>query len=427
MKTRSILEAITATHIGLHLVRSSARSVVEGRPIRGTVQLLLCTDDEADVCKLVDALTAALAGGSLMISVTAAHCVTTYLDNCLLPFNRLAVSVDTLKVLEPDRSWNHFPLNVDGSDPGELLDWCVRVSELGFHGSKVETPTVHPAAARVLSMPRNQCMQRLTQILVSRYPVDGLRCLDGLGLMALLLPEVSGLKGFHLSSPHHHKDVYEHTLQVVSQSVPTPLVRWSALLHDIGKLHTRSFTPTGQVHFFKHDELGAYLCDGITFRLSFPDALCGEIHRLVLLHLRPGLYTPSWSDAAVRRLIKEAGGVLGALFDLARADNTTKRMSKRLSNLRNVKALSHRCNQLVLKEQVEQIRLPRGLGHAIKLQFELEPGPRIGQLCALCSEGVRDGRLPQDATVEHHLEFLKNTPELMNRLSGVASSLSKRN
>jgi UTP:GlnB (protein PII) uridylyltransferase len=59
-------------------------------------------------------------------------------------------------------------------------------------------------------------MLRLTQLLVSRHVVEGLRLLDALGLMAVLLPEMSGLKGFHLSSPHHHKDVYEHTLQVVN-------------------------------------------------------------------------------------------------------------------------------------------------------------------------------------------------------------------
>jgi poly(A) polymerase len=196
------------------------------------------------------------------------------------------------------------------------------------------------------------------------------------------------------------------------------------LLHDIGKLHTRSFTPDGQVHFFKHDEVGAYLSDGLMARLSFPVDLSMGIHQLVLLHLRPGLYTPAWSDSAVRRLMKEAGTVLNALFDLARADNTTKRMSKRRANLRNVKALSDRCRAVSLEAERAQVKLPRGLGHAIKLQFELEPGPRIGELCALCSQGVRDGRLSEDATVEHHLAFLRNTPELMNRLPGVASSLS---
>jgi poly(A) polymerase len=424
MKTRTILDKIAGTHGGLFLVRSSARSIVERRPIRGVLELLCCAQDDAAMSALATTLAQKLAGTDLLIAISSAPSVTAYLERCTLPFNRLAVSVDTSEVIELDSEWNRFPLLIDVSDPENLLDWCLRVSEQGFTASKVSAIIAHPVAARILSVPRVECMRRLTQILVSRYPIDGLRCLDEVGLLVLLLPEVSGLKGFHLSSPHHHKDVYEHTLKVVSQSVPTPLVRWSALLHDVGKLHTRSFTPTGQVHFFKHDEVGAYLCDGITFRLAFPSELCGEIHRLVLLHLRPGLYTSSWSDAAVRRLVKEAGSVLGALFDLARADNTTKRMSKRLSNLRNVKALSDRCAQIVSQDRTQQIRLPRGLGNAIIRQFELEPGPRIGELCVLCSEGVRDGRLAQDATVEHHLAFLRNTPGLMNSLPGVASSLS---
>ncbi len=424
MNTESLCETISSARAGLFFVRSTARSVLEQRPIRGTVELLLVAEDDADRTELQTRLEGVLAEQQLMLSLSIAPSVTHYLTTLTVPFNQVSVSVDEPESVQATIGWDDYPTVGDGAEPGDLLDWCLRISELGDAGRGDVEIEAHPSAARVLSLPRAECMRRLTQILVSRYAVDGLRCLDALGLMQLLLPELSGLKGFHLSSPFHHKDVYEHTLQVVSQSVPTTLLRWSALLHDIGKLHTRSFTPNGQVHFFKHDELGAYLSDGVAARLSFPESLSQDIHQLVLLHLRPGLYTPQWSDAAIRRLVKEAGSVLNALFDLARADNTTKRMSKRQANLRNVKALSDRCKSVILASQSLQIKLPSGLGHAIKVQFQLESGPRIGELCALCSEGLRDGRLPHDATVEHHLAFLRNAPEVLNRLSESASSLS---
>ncbi|MGB0647855.1 MAG: HDIG domain-containing metalloprotein, partial [Bradymonadia bacterium] len=200
----------------------------------------------------------------------------------------------------------------------------------------------------------------------------------------------------------------------VSQAVPTATVRWAALLHDIGKVHTRSFTPNGNVHFFRHDEIGAYLGDGIMSRLNFPADMRRQIHTLILLHLRPGLYTADWSDAAVRRLINEAGDALELLFDLARADNTTKRMSKRLANLRNVKALSEHCKRVIAKASNDKAILPRGLGNAIKSHFKLQPGPRIGELCALCQQGMVDGLIAPDSSVEEHLDFLKNAPGVMN-------------
>ena len=88
-------------------------------------------------------------------------------------------------------------------------------------------------------------------------------------------------------------------------------------------------------------------------------------------------------------------------------------MSKRLANLRNVKALSRHCERVIA--QVGMVRrVYRAARHAIKAHFELQPGPRIGELCALCHQGVVDGLIAPDSSVEEHLAFLKNAPGLMN-------------
>ena len=295
-----------------------------------------------------------------------------------------------------------------GFSPKDVLRRAVALSETGHSWNADELNALQDAATRVLSLDRRDWFLSLNQILVSRFPAHGLRFLENVGVLAFLLPEVPLLKDFHRSSAHHHKDVYEHTLQVVCQAVPRANVRWAALLHDIGKLHTRSFTEDGQVHFFKHDEVGAYLCDGIFHRLGFPTVMADRIRTLVLLHLRPGLYTPKWSDNAVKRLMREAGDSMPDLLALARADNTTKRMTKRLANLRNVKALAQRCTSIRSRSRDDVARLPRGLGNAIKHHFDLGQGPQVGRMVDLCHQGVRDGKLAPDAPVGVHIEFLRN-------------------
>ena len=391
----------------LFLVNSSARAVFEGRSIRGQLEVLHTTEDGAASKAFESALGQRLVAQGLLVTVYQASS----LDQFLMEGRRVHL-YDWVSVADTTRRGG-VKHDFDTSAPTEclpaaLMNLAIRFSESGECFEAERVANHRDLATRILSVSRQHIFCALNQVLLSRFPDRGLRFLDQVGALAFLLPEVSLLKDFHLSSRHHHKDVYEHTLKVLCQSVPKPTVRWAALLHDIGKLHTRSYSQNGQVHFFKHDELGAYLCDGIFHRLQFPGWLAERIRILVLLHLRPGLYRPEWSDNAVRRLMREAGEGMADLIALARADNTTKRMSKRLANLRNVKALNDRCVALNTQRSNIGSKLPRGLGNAIKVHFELEQGPRIGEMVKMCHQGVVDGKLAPDAPTAVHLAFLRN-------------------
>ena len=86
-------------------------------------------------------------------------------------------------------------------------------------------------------------------MLLGRGVHVALQWLHDCGLLAVWLPELEATVDFSQEAGRKHKDVWEHTKQVVRQSVPRPAVRWAALLHDIGKVPTRTFTPDGGVHF----------------------------------------------------------------------------------------------------------------------------------------------------------------------------------
>ena len=77
-----------------------------------------------------------------------------------------------------------------------------------------------------------------------------------------------------------HKDVWAHTRQVVKQAVPRPAVRWAALLHDIGKVPTRTFTQNG-VHFHGHAEVGARMFDKVCRRLPFEREMARKVRFLI--------------------------------------------------------------------------------------------------------------------------------------------------
>ena len=98
---------------------------------------------------------------------------------------------------------------------------------------------------------------------------EGLQWMHDVGLLAVLLPELEATVDFSQEAGRRHKDVWEHTKQVVRQSVPRPAVRWAALLHDIGKVSTREFLPDGRVTFHRHAEVGARMFDPIARRLGF--------------------------------------------------------------------------------------------------------------------------------------------------------------
>jgi len=252
----------------------------------------------------------------------------------------------------------------------------------------------------------------LDRIMMSHDAEAGLDALLESGALGAMLPEVEAMVGFG-DGEWRHKDVWKHTKQVVRQAVPRLEVRWAALLHDIGKVKTRSISPSGEVHFFGHAEVGARMFDKIDRRLPLfvrEEALRTTVRFLILHHLRASQYDASWTDSAVRRFTREMGCALDDLLDLSRADITTKRPEKKRKGLRQISDLAERVRKLQAEDAVVP-PLPSGIGDAIMHSFGLSPSRKIGELKKALEDAVEAGEVAPREESEVYLAFLRENRE----------------
>jgi poly(A) polymerase len=246
----------------------------------------------------------------------------------------------------------------------------------------------------------------LDRLMLGKHPDLGLDALLEVGFLDAWLPEISAMVGFG-DGEWRHKDVWKHTKQVVWQSVPRLTVRWGALLHDIGKLKTRSIGDNGEVHFFGHSEVGAAMFKKrVARRLGFEGELNARVHYLILHHLRASQYDGTWTDSAVRRFAREMGEGLRDLLDLSRADITTKRPEKKKRGLRQISELSRRVKELQAID-AKVAPLPKGLGTAITDALGIPPSKRLGDLRKAVEERCESGELAPHQSVEFYIAWIR--------------------
>ncbi|HVE26884.1 MAG TPA: CCA tRNA nucleotidyltransferase, partial [Sporichthya sp.] len=195
-------------------------------------------------------------------------------------------------------------------------------------------PDVHRAmtemADRIEIVSAERVRDELVKLVCAAHPRRGLEVLVDTGLAARVLPEVPKMR-LEIDEHHRHKDVYEHTLTVLEQAMaleddgPDFILRFAALMHDVGKPKTRRNEPGGRVSFHHHEVVGKKLTESRMRALRFDKATTDDVARLVELHLRfHGYGTGEWTDSAVRRYVRDAGDLLPRLHKLTRADCTTR-------------------------------------------------------------------------------------------------------
>jgi poly(A) polymerase len=262
------------------------------------------------------------------------------------------------------------------------------------------------AQGAVAALPAARVRRALEIVILGPHLGEGLQWLHDAGVLAVALPELDATVDFSQEAGRRHKDVWEHTKQVVVQSPPKPMVRWSALLHDIGKVPTRVMLPDGRVTFHRHAEVGARMFDAVSRRLGFERPDRQLIRFLILHHLRANAYEPSWTDAAVRRFDHEMGESLDSLVELSLADVTSRRPGRREEAARNIEALMDRI-RAVRELDARVPPLPPGLGNAIMSAFQLPPSRRIGELRKLCEDAIDRGDIIERQNAEYYLDYLR--------------------
>ncbi|MFH0900587.1 MAG: HD domain-containing protein [Pseudomonadota bacterium] len=291
------------------------------------------------------------------------------------------------------------------SQPLAILACAAAIAETGRAPTQELTRAASDEASSLAQVPGEVVREQIERILVARHVHLALEWLHEAGALAVLLPELEATVGFSQESGRKHKDVWAHTKQVVGQSVLKPAVRWAALLHDIGKVPTRTFTPEGKVHFHRHAEIGARMFDHISRRLHFEREYRQRIRFLILNHLRANQYLVTWTDSAVRRFDREIGGYLEDLLDLSRADITSRRPGRREALLERIDELAGRI--VAINELDARLPpLPTGLGTAISERFGIPPSKRIGDLKRALEEAIERGELEERRDSDYYLDWL---------------------
>jgi poly(A) polymerase len=278
-------------------------------------------------------------------------------------------------------------------DPLRMLRAVRFAAQLGFTIEPATLAAIREGAGELERISKERIAQELNRILLSPRPSLGIRLATNLGLMAHAIPEVLPMRGVS-QRPLHHKDVFEHTMGVVENTPPDILLRWAALLHDVGKPRTRSLQH-GQVHFFGHEEVGERLARQILRRLHFEARFVERVCKLVRMHLRVNSYESDWTDSAVRRLLREAGDELEALIQLSRADVTSYRQERVHAAYLRADEFERRCRELLAREDVARLHSPLD-GDELMALFGKGPGPWIKPLKDYLLDLVLEGQLDQD-------------------------------
>jgi poly(A) polymerase len=271
-----------------------------------------------------------------------------------------------------------------GDDPLRMLRAARFVSTLGVAIDPEVEAAMRSMAGELGRITPERVQLELTKLLLGSAPRRGLEVMVDSGLADVVLPELPALR---MAADEHgqHKDVYAHTLQVLDQAIdledgaPDLVLRWAALLHDVGKPKTRAFRAGGRVTFHHHEAVGARLARERLRQLRYPKDLVDAVAKLVFLHLRfYGYRTSDWTDSAVRRYVVDAGPLLGRLHKLVRSDCTTRNQRKAAALSAAYDALEERIAQLQEQEELDKIR-PDLDGNEIMAILDIPPGPLVGR------------------------------------------------
>ena len=218
----------------------------------------------------------------------------------------------------------------------------------------------------------------LDKLILGDFPVDGLEVLCDTGLAQHVLPEIPAME-LEIDEHHQHKDVYRHSLTVLQQAIdledgdPDLILRWAALLHDIGKPATKRNEPGGGVSFHHHEVVGAKLVGKRMRALKYPKQVIDDVAQLVFLHLRfHGYGKGQWTDSAVRRYVTDAGPLLSRLHKLVRADSTTRNKRRAAALQATYDDLEARIARLQEQEDLARVR-PDLDGNAIMDLLDIRP------------------------------------------------------
>ena len=247
------------------------------------------------------------------------------------------------------------------------------------------------------------------KLLLSAKPAYGMQILAETGLLPWIIPELETLKGIEEQNGMQHKEIFDHTLEVLTNVAELSddfSLRIAALLHDIAKPVMKKFDPEKGWTFYGHAEEGAKMVGPILQRLRYSNDIIEKTRKLVLLHQRPGqLAREEATDSAYRRLNYEASNEVDDMLILSRADISTRIPGKKEMLLESLDRVVERLAEIEEKDHLQNFQAPVP-GEEIMDLLHLEPGVVIGNVKDDIREAILEGIIPNqhDAAVEFILK-----------------------
>ncbi len=429
---RPLADRFTDAGHGIYLVGGTVRDLLLGRPPAGDLDLTTDADPdriEALVTGWADAVwtqgkrfgTVGCRRGGSVFEITT-HRAEAYRPDSRKPDVRFAEEVEAdlarrdftvnamaLALPEP-RLVDPFDGAVDlaagrlrtplapeesfADDPLRMLRAARFAAGYGLAPDDDLVAAVRAMASRLEIVSAERIRDELDKLMVVDQPGPGLWFIVETGLADEFLPELPAL-ALEQDPIHRHKDVLAHTIAVVDKTRAERIVRLAALFHDIGKPKTRSIGPKG-VTFHHHDVVGARMTRERMQALRYSNEDIEKVSTLVELHLRFHTYKMGWTDRAVRRYVRDAGGLLDELNELTRCDCTTRNERRARALARRMDELEARIAELRRQEELDAIR-PDLDGRQVMEHLGIPPGPLVGRaLDHLLELRLDEGPLGED-------------------------------
>ena len=294
--------------------------------------------------------------------------------------------------LDPDITFSDDPLR---------MMRCIRfATQLGFFIDEETFDALTRNAERIKIISAERIIEELNKIIASPIPSRGIVDLYRSGLLAYILPELTALDVVETRNGRKHKNNFYHTLEVLDNLAATSdnlWLRWSALLHDIGKPKSKRWDPLQGWTFHNHNYIGAKMIPTLFRRLKLPmDAKMRYVEKMVDLHMRPIVIADEEvTDSAVRRLLNDAGDDINDLMQLCEADITSKNQERKQRFLDNFAMVRERLRDLQDRDY-KRLLQPCIDGNEIMEMFQLKPSREVGILKQTLKDAVLDNRVPNE-------------------------------
>ena len=294
--------------------------------------------------------------------------------------------------LDPDITFSDDPLR---------MMRCIRfATQLGFFIDEETFDALTRNAERIKIISAERIIEELNKIIASPIPSRGIVDLYRSGLLAYILPELTALDVVETRNGRKHKNNFYHTLEVLDNLAATSnnlWLRWSALLHDIGKPKSKRWDPLQGWTFHNHNYIGAKMIPTLFRRLKLPmDAKMRYVEKMVDLHMRPIVIADEEvTDSAVRRLLNDAGDDINDLMQLCEADITSTNQERKPRFLDNFAMVRERLRDLQDRDY-KRLLQPCIDGNEIMEMFQLKPSREVGILKQTLKDAVLDNRVPNE-------------------------------